>query len=186
MTYPVKSKEDGGGPEPVQTSSPFLNLIPCEWNPEFAARRELDYSIENKPYIESRAELGVEDNVETLAEPDNVETRAEPDDVETRAEPDNVETLAEPDNVETRAEPNNVETRAESGEEESVVRAFMRGSDEPGVCLPQADKVEAFASARTWNPSEQRKRKPTNPSLLGWMKEVSREGRDVQEHTENP
>jgi hypothetical protein len=38
-----------------------LNPIPCEWDPEFATRRDLDYSIENKPYIEARAELGIED-----------------------------------------------------------------------------------------------------------------------------
>ena len=29
-------------------------------------------------------------------------------------------------------------------EDESAVRAFMRGPDESDVCLPQADKVEAF------------------------------------------
>jgi hypothetical protein len=39
----------------------MMNLIRCEWNPEFARRRDLNYCIENKPYIEARAELGVED-----------------------------------------------------------------------------------------------------------------------------
>jgi hypothetical protein len=66
----------------------MMNLIPREWKPEFATRRALDYSVENKPYIEEQAELGIED--------------------------------------------------------ESVVRVFMRGPDESDVCLPQADKVEAF------------------------------------------
>jgi hypothetical protein len=36
-------------------------MSPIPWNPEFATRRDLDYSIENKPYIEARAELGVEE-----------------------------------------------------------------------------------------------------------------------------
>jgi len=85
--------------ESVQAASPFLNLMPCEWNPKFATRRDLDYSIENKPYVEARAEIDLEDNAETRAEP---------------------------------------------GEEESVVRVFMRGPDESDACLPQADKVEAF------------------------------------------
>ena len=60
----------------------MMNPAHCEWSPEFATRRDLDYSIENKTYIETRAELGVEDDVETRTKP---------------------------------------------GEEESVVRAFMRG-----------------------------------------------------------
>jgi hypothetical protein len=37
-----------------------MNPIPCVWNPEFATRRDLDYSTKNKPYIKARAELGVE------------------------------------------------------------------------------------------------------------------------------
>jgi hypothetical protein len=61
MSYPVKVKEDGGGSESVRASNSFLNLMPCEWNPEFATRRDLDYSTENQPYIEWRAQLGVED-----------------------------------------------------------------------------------------------------------------------------
>ena len=78
MLYLVKAIEDGEGSESVQAASPFLNLIPCEWNPIFATRREeLDYSIENKPHIEARAELRRE--VETE---DNVETRAELDEEE--------------------------------------------------------------------------------------------------------
>ena len=39
----------------------MMNLIPCEWHPEFATRRDLDYNIENKLYIGARAELGVKD-----------------------------------------------------------------------------------------------------------------------------
>jgi hypothetical protein len=74
-----------GGSESVRAASPSLNLIPCEWNPVFATRRsKIDYSIENKPYIETR------------------------------------------------------------GVDESVVRTFMQDSDESDVCLPQADKVEAY------------------------------------------
>jgi hypothetical protein len=69
MRYLVKVKEDGGGSESIQASNSFLNLIPCEWNSEFATRRDLDYNTENEPYIEWRAKLGVEDNVETPAEP---------------------------------------------------------------------------------------------------------------------
>ncbi|KAH8752719.1 hypothetical protein F5882DRAFT_385800 [Hyaloscypha sp. PMI_1271] len=66
----AKVMEDGGGKKFVQTSSPFLTLVTCEWNPKFATRREeVDYEIENKPYIEARAELGLEENVETYAEP---------------------------------------------------------------------------------------------------------------------
>jgi hypothetical protein len=45
----------------------MMNLIPCEWNPEFATRRDLNYCIENKPYIEARAELGIEDESVVLA-----------------------------------------------------------------------------------------------------------------------
>ena len=127
MMYLVKVKEDGGGSESVQASSPFLNLIPYEWNPKFATRRELDYSIENKPYIEARAELGVEDNVETRAEP---------------------------------------------GEEEGVVRAFMRGPDESDVCLPQADKVEAFCFGASLESLRAEKGKVSEP-LVAWVDERS-------------
>jgi hypothetical protein len=51
------------------TADIMMNLIPCEWNPEFATRRDLDCSTENKPYIGWRAQLGVEDNVEARAAP---------------------------------------------------------------------------------------------------------------------
>ena len=44
-----------------------MNIIPCEWNSEFATRRDLHYSTENEPYIEWRMKLGTED-VETRAE----------------------------------------------------------------------------------------------------------------------
>ena len=93
----VKVTEDKRGKKFVQTSSPFLTLVTCEWNPKFATRREeIDCEIENKPYIEVRAELGLEENVETCAEP---------------------------------------------SENESLVRAFMRGRHESDV---RADRVEAF------------------------------------------
>jgi hypothetical protein len=74
MTHLLKVKEDGGESESAQAASPFLNLMPYKWNPEFATRRDLNYSIENKPYIEARAELGAEDNVETRAEPGEEES----------------------------------------------------------------------------------------------------------------
>ena len=70
MVDPVKGKKDGGGSESVQGAGPFLNLIPCEWSPKFGTRRYIvDHSIENKPYIEARAELVVEDDEESSAEP---------------------------------------------------------------------------------------------------------------------
>jgi hypothetical protein len=124
--YPVKV-EDGGKSEFAQAANPFLNLMPCEWNPKFTTRRKLDYSIENKPYIEARAEIGVEDNVETRAEP---------------------------------------------GEEESVVRAFMRGPDESDVCLPQADKVEAFCFGANLESLQAEAEKVSEPPVA-WLDERS-------------
>jgi hypothetical protein len=77
--------EGQGGSETAPAASPFLNLIPCEWSPVFATRRpKIDYSIENKPYIETRRV------------------------------------------------------------DESVIQTFMQDSNESNVCLPQADKVEAY------------------------------------------
>jgi hypothetical protein len=94
-----------------------MNLIPsCEWNLEFATRRDLNCSIENKPYIEARAELGVED--------------------------------------------------------ESVVRAFMRGPDESDVCLPQADKVAAFCFGANLEFLRAEIRKVSEP-LVAWLDERS-------------
>jgi hypothetical protein len=119
MTYPAKVREDGGGSESVQASNSSLNLIPCEWNPEFATRRDLDYSIENKPYIEARAELGLED--------------------------------------------------------ESIVRAFMCGPDESDVCLPQADKVEAFCFGASLEFLREEKRKVGEP-FVAWLDERSFKG----------
>jgi len=54
---------DDGGSGSAQAPSPSLNLIRCEWNPDFATRRDLDRSVENNPYIETIAGLGVEENV---------------------------------------------------------------------------------------------------------------------------
>lgn len=127
MMYLMKVKEDGKESEPVQVASPFLNLMQCEWNPKFATRRDLDYSIENKPHIEARAELVAEDNAETPAE---------------------------------------------SGEEESVVRAFMRGPDESDVCLPQADKVEAFCYGANLTSLREKAEKASEP-LVAWLDERS-------------
>jgi hypothetical protein len=90
------------------------DLIPCEWNPEFARRRDLNYSTENKPYVETRAELGVED--------------------------------------------------------ESVIRAFMRGPDDSDACLPQADKVEAFCFGANLESLRAEKRKVDEP-LVAWLDE---------------
>jgi hypothetical protein len=84
MMHLVKSQ---GGSKSAQAASPSLNLIPCEWNPVFTTRRpEIEYSLENKPYIETRKV------------------------------------------------------------DESVIRTFMQDSDESDICLPQADKVEAYCS----------------------------------------
>jgi hypothetical protein len=94
----------------------MMNLIPCEWNPEFATRRDLDYSIENKPYIEARAELGVED--------------------------------------------------------ERVVRALMRGPDESDVCVPRADKVEAFCFGANLESLRAENGKVSEP-LVAWLDERS-------------
>lgn len=130
-----------GGSESVQAASSFLNLIHCEWNPKFATRRDLDYSIENKPHIEARAELGADDNVETRAEP---------------------------------------------GEEESVVRTFMRGPDESDVCLPQADKVEAFCFGANLESLRAEKGKVSEP-FVALLDERSFAGRRfVQGPTEDP
>jgi hypothetical protein len=107
----------------------MMNLIHCEWNPEFARRRDLNHSIENKPHIEARAELGVEDNVETRAEP-------------------------------------------EPGEGESVVRAFMRGPDESDICLPRADRVEAFCFGANLESLRAEKGKVSEP-LVAWLDERS-------------
>jgi hypothetical protein len=42
------------GQKSAQRTGSFLSLLPSEWNPEFATRRlDLDYSMENKTYIET-------------------------------------------------------------------------------------------------------------------------------------
>jgi hypothetical protein len=65
----IKAKEVQEGLEYLQTSSPYLTLATCKWNPKFATRREeVDCTIENKPFIEARAELGSEENVGTCPE----------------------------------------------------------------------------------------------------------------------
>jgi hypothetical protein len=104
-----------GESESVRAASPFLNLMPCEWNPEFATRRDLDYNIENKPYVEARAELGVKG---------------------------------------------------------SVVRVFMRGPGESDVCLPQADKVEAFCFGANLESLRAETGKASEP-LVAWLDERS-------------
>ncbi|KAF4629532.1 hypothetical protein G7Y89_g8613 [Cudoniella acicularis] len=67
--YLTRTKDGRGGSESVYSRRPFLNLITCEWNPQFATRGQINYDTENKPWIESRAELGAEDDGETHAEP---------------------------------------------------------------------------------------------------------------------
>jgi hypothetical protein len=52
--YLVKAEEDGGGSESIQALNSFLNPIPCEWNPEFATRRDLDYSTVDERSFEGR------------------------------------------------------------------------------------------------------------------------------------
>jgi hypothetical protein len=119
MMDPVKVKEDGGL-GPVQAPSP------CEWNPEFTTRRDLPYSIiENGIHIEVRAQLGVEDNAETRAEP---------------------------------------------GEEENVVRAFMRDPHESDICLPYAEKVEAFCFGASLK-SLQEEEKEVSGHPVAWLDE---------------
>jgi hypothetical protein len=72
-------------------------------------------------------------------------------------------------------------------EDETVAPAFMRGPDESDVCAPQVDKVEEFCfGANLESPPSRERGKSANPSLLGWMVEVSREGKVVQEPTEDP
>ena len=115
----------------------MMILIHSEWNAEFASRRDLNYSIENKPHIEARAEIGAEDNVETRAEP---------------------------------------------GEGESVVRAFMRGPDESDICLPRADKVEAFCFGANLESLRAEKGKVSEP-LIAWLDERSVAGGEGRSRT---
>ena len=76
---------DQGRSKSVPVASPFLTLIPGQWNPIFETlRQDLDYRTENTPLIETR------------------------------------------------------------GVDESVAHTFMHDFDESDVCLPQADKVEAY------------------------------------------
>jgi hypothetical protein len=105
----------------------MMYLFPREWYPKFATHRDLDYSIENKPHIEYRAEVGVEDNAEARGEP---------------------------------------------GEEENVIRAFMCGPDESDVCLPQADKVEAFCFGASLKSLRAETGKVSEP-LAAWLDERS-------------
>ncbi len=58
----VKAEEEGGAIF-IHAAKHFLNLIPCEWKPVFATRRDLKYEVENKPHIETHAELGVEESM---------------------------------------------------------------------------------------------------------------------------
>jgi hypothetical protein len=55
-------------------------------------------------------------------------------------------------------------------EGESVVRAFMRGSDESDVCLPQADKVEAFCFGANLESPRAEKGK-VSEALIAWLDE---------------
>jgi hypothetical protein len=63
MRTPIKMGIDYGESEclqclqPLQSSGLPLMLVPSRWNPIFTSRRDLDYSDENKPYIEDRSEL---------------------------------------------------------------------------------------------------------------------------------
>jgi hypothetical protein len=61
-------------------------------------------------------------------------------------------------------------------EGESLVRAFMRGPGESDVCLPQADKVEAFCFGANLESPRAEKGKVSEPSLLGWIKDTSGSG----------
>jgi hypothetical protein len=76
MSNPIRVKEFKGAKGCTQTSSPLLTLLTCGWNPKFTTRREeVDCRIDNKPFIEARAEIGLEDNMETrpeLGEDENI------------------------------------------------------------------------------------------------------------------
>jgi hypothetical protein len=123
MSDLMKAKE-GGGKQPVRASVPFLTLASCDWNPKFATRREeVDYRIENKAHIETRAELGSEENTETCA--------------------------------------------AGLGEDESVVRTFMRGRHESDV---YADKVEAFCFGANLKSLQAEKGKDCE-AVVAWLDE---------------
>lgn len=61
-----KAKQVNEQEEFHQMSSPFLTLVTCGWNPKFTTRREeVDCTIENRPFIEARADLAPGENVET-------------------------------------------------------------------------------------------------------------------------
>ena len=57
-------------------SNSFPKQMSWEWNREFTTRRDIDYAEENKPYVGTRARLGVEGNVEAHEEPGEEESIA--------------------------------------------------------------------------------------------------------------
>jgi len=93
-----------------------MNLVsPCGWNSDFAIRRDdLDYEMENTPYVEWLAMLG-------------------------------------PENP------------SDPGDDEGVVRTFMKAHDESDVCTPQADKVEAFCAGTSLQSLRSEKWKGNKP-----------------------
>jgi hypothetical protein len=65
-----------------------------------------------------------------------------------------------------------VETPTEPGKQESIIREFMRGPDESDVCLPKADKVEAFCFGANLELLESEKGE-ANEALIAWLDDRS-------------
>jgi hypothetical protein len=77
--------------------------------------------------------------------------------------------------IEARADlkaQHDVETGAELGKEESVIREFMRGPDESDVCLPKADKVEAFCFGANLEMLKSEKGE-AGQALIAWLDDRS-------------
>lgn len=98
-----------------------VKLASCGWNPTFYRRRDLP-ETENMPWIESLEMILVENpnQSDTCLKGTSV--------IETRAHPDE-------ESVEVQTE------------DESIIRMFLRGTDDSDVCLPEVDRIEDFCDA---------------------------------------
>ena len=67
-------------------------------------------------------------------------------------------------------------------EYENVVRAFMRGPDEPDVCVPQADKAEEFCFGANLESLRVEKGK-VSESFVAWLDERSSAGGEGRSRT---
>jgi hypothetical protein len=63
----AKSRKEGWGSKSVREASSSFR-IPCGWNPAFAERRNLVLETENKPHIDTRAELLKLESAETASD----------------------------------------------------------------------------------------------------------------------